>query len=82
MSAGHQACAVKWPLLPEKAWEGSMITWDLTPISKGTRLLFGQHDLMVGATGHSIEETRAGWAYFLLGLKSCLVTGKGTPYVY
>ncbi len=63
-------------------WEGSTITWDLTPISKGTKLLFGQHDLMVGDTGYSIEETRAGWEYFLLSLKSYLETGKGTPYVY
>jgi uncharacterized protein YndB with AHSA1/START domain len=63
-------------------WEGSTITWNLTPISKGTRLLFGQHDLMVGDTGYSIEETRAGWEYFLGSLKSYLETGKGTPYVY
>jgi hypothetical protein len=46
------------------------------------RLLFGQHDLMVGSTGYSIEETRAGWEYFLGSLKSYLETGKGTPYVY
>ncbi len=63
-------------------WEGSTITWDLTPISKGTRLLFGQHDLFVGDTGYSIEETRAGWEYFLKSLKLYLETGKGTPYVY
>ena len=62
-------------------WEGSTITWDLTPISQGTRLLFGQHDLFVGATGYSIEETRADWEYFLVSLKSYLETGKGTPYV-
>jgi len=60
--------------------EGSTITWDLTPISQGTKLLFGQHDLMVGATGYSIEETHAGWEYFLGSLKSYLETGKGTPY--
>lgn len=63
-------------------WEGSTITWDLTLIAKGTKLLFGQHDLMVGATGYSIEETRAGWEYFLESLKLYLETGKGTPYVY
>lgn len=62
-------------------WEGSTITWDLTPISKGTRLLFGQHDLFVGPTGYSVEETCAGWEYFLLS-QSYLETGKGTPYVY
>ncbi len=63
-------------------WEGSTITWDLTPTAKGTRLLFGQHNLTVGATGYRIEETRAGWEYFLESLKSYLETGKGTPYVY
>jgi Activator of Hsp90 ATPase homolog 1-like protein len=74
---------VHWSVrLSPHDWEGSAITWDLTPISKGTRLLFGQHDLMEGATGYSIEETHAGWEYFLLSLKSYLETGKGTPYVY
>jgi hypothetical protein len=63
-------------------WEGSTITWDLMPISKGIRLLFGQHDIIVGATGYSIEETRAGWEYFLSSLKAYLETGKGAPYVY
>ncbi len=63
-------------------WEGSTITWALTPLAKGTKLLFGQHDLTVGPTGYSIEEGRAGWAYFLGSLKSYVETGKGTPYVY
>jgi uncharacterized protein YndB with AHSA1/START domain len=63
-------------------WEGSTITWDLMPVREGTRLLFGQRDLFVGPTGYGIEETRAGWEYFLLSLKSYLETGKGTPYVY
>jgi uncharacterized protein YndB with AHSA1/START domain len=63
-------------------WEGSSITWDLTPISEGTKLLFSHHNLFVGPTGYSVEETRAGWEYFLPSLKSYLETGKGTPYVY
>jgi uncharacterized protein YndB with AHSA1/START domain len=74
---------VHWKVkLSPHDWEGSTITWDLTPTSKGTSLLFGQHNLMVGPTGYSIEETRAGWEYFLESLKSYLETGKGTPYVY
>jgi uncharacterized protein YndB with AHSA1/START domain len=74
---------VHWSVrLSPHDWEGSTITWDLMPISQGTRLLFGQHDLFVGPTGYSIEEARAGWEYFLLSLKSYLETGKGTPYVY
>lgn len=63
-------------------WEGSTITWDLTPTSQGTKLHFGQHNLFVGPTGYSIEEGSAGWDYFLASLKSYLETGKGTPYVY
>jgi uncharacterized protein YndB with AHSA1/START domain len=63
-------------------WEGSTITWDLMPVSKGTRLLFGHHDLVVGNTAYSTEQTRTGWEYFLGSLKSYLETGKGTPYVH
>jgi len=74
---------VHWSVrLSPHDWEGSTITWDLTPISKGANLLFGHHNLTVGATGYSIEETRAGWEYFLGSLKSYLETGEGTPYVY
>jgi uncharacterized protein YndB with AHSA1/START domain len=52
---------VHWSVrLSPHNWEGSTIAWDLTPISKGTRLLFGQHNLFVGDTGYSIEEARAG----------------------
>ena len=61
-------------------WEGSRIMWDLTSIAKGTRLSFGHHDLATGTSGYSIEQTRAGWEYFLRSLKSYLETGKGTPY--
>jgi uncharacterized protein YndB with AHSA1/START domain len=63
-------------------WEGSTITWDLAPTAKGTRLIFGQHNLTVGMTGYSIDETRAGWEYFMPSLKAYAETGKGTPYVY
>jgi len=73
---------VRWSVrLAPHDWEGSTITWDLTPVSNGTKLLFGQHDLVVGTTGYSIEQTRAGWEYFLGSLKSYLETGTGTPYV-
>lgn len=63
-------------------WEGSTVTWDLASIPEGTRLIFGQHNLTVGKSGYRIEETRAGWEYFLASLKAYLETGKGTPYVY
>jgi len=63
-------------------WEGSTITWNLTSLECGTRLLFGHRDLTVSTTGYSIEQTRAGWNYFLESLKSYLEKGKGTPYIY
>jgi uncharacterized protein YndB with AHSA1/START domain len=74
---------VQWKVrLSPHDWEGSTITWDLTPIPQGTKLLFSQHNIFVGPTGYAIEDTRAGWEYFWVSLKSYLETGKGTPYVY
>jgi uncharacterized protein YndB with AHSA1/START domain len=61
-------------------WEGSTITWETTPIQNGTRLLFGHHDLTLGKAGYSVDQTRAGWEYFLESLKSYLEAGEGTPY--
>lgn len=80
------ACAVgqtvQWRVrVAPHDWEGSTITWDLTATSNGTKLRFGQHDLVVGTTGYRIEQTRAGWEYFLGSLKSYLETGRGTPYL-
>lgn len=63
-------------------WEGSVITWDLTPLTQKTRLQFGHRDLTTNHTGYSTEQTRMGWEYFLESLKSYLEKGKGTPYVY
>ncbi len=61
-------------------WAGSTITWDLTPVSAGTKLRLGHHDLVVGPSGYGIDQTRAGWDYFLGSLKTYLETGDGTPY--
>jgi len=65
---------------PHPQWEGTSITWDITPVSGGTDLLFGHHGFVADAAGYGYEETRAGWEYFLGSLKSYLETGKGTPY--
>ncbi len=69
-------------------WEGTTVTWDLTPVKNGTKLLFGHHGF--ATVDAAYEQTREGWEYFLgslksyfLGsLKSYLETGKGTPHVY
>ena len=55
-------------------WAGTSITWQLTPIHNGTKLIF-THDGFVQID----ERTREAWVYFLASLKSHLETGKGTP---
>ena len=55
-------------------WVGTSVTWQLTPIHNGTKLLF-THD---GFTQLDEQIARA-WVYFLASLKSYLETGKGTP---
>ncbi len=62
-------------------WEGSSITWDLTPFAGGTRLSFGHRNLTVNTSGYSVEQTRMGWEYFLKSLQSYLEEGEGMPYV-
>jgi uncharacterized protein YndB with AHSA1/START domain len=59
-------------------WEGTTVTWDLTPAGNGTKLLFGHHGFAAADAGY--EQTRAGWEYFLGSLKSFLEMGKGTPH--
>jgi len=59
-------------------WEGTTITWDLAPVSDGTKLIFGHHGFATLDAGY--EQTRTGWAYFLGSLTAYLETGKGTPY--
>jgi uncharacterized protein YndB with AHSA1/START domain len=58
-------------------WAGTSVTWQLTPVHNGTRLLF-THDGFV-KKDEAYEQTRGNWNYFLDSLKSYLETGKGTP---
>lgn len=71
---------VNWLVRQAPYWEGTTITWDLTPITNGTKLLFGHRGFRMSDAAY--EQTRTGWEYFLGSLKSYLETGKGTPYVY
>lgn len=69
---------VRW--LSRKAppqWAGTSVTWQLTPIQNGTKLLF-THDGFAQVDG-VYERIRGNWEYFLGSLKSYLETGKGTP---
>jgi uncharacterized protein YndB with AHSA1/START domain len=58
---------------------GTSVTWQLTPVQNGTRLVF-THDGFA-QVDEVFEQTRGNWEYFLVSLKSYLETGKGTPRV-
>jgi uncharacterized protein YndB with AHSA1/START domain len=58
-------------------WAGTSVTWQLTPIQNGTRVVF-THDGFA-QVDQAYEGTRGNWEYFLASLKSYLETGKGTP---
>ena len=58
-------------------WAGTSVTWQLTPIHNGTRVVF-THDGFA-QVDKVYEQTQGNWQYFLASLKSYLETGKGTP---
>ena len=58
-------------------WAGTSVTWQLTPVQNGTKLVF-THDGFA-QVDEVYEQTRGNWEYFLDSLKSYLETGKGTP---
>jgi uncharacterized protein YndB with AHSA1/START domain len=60
-------------------WAGTSVTWHLTPVQNGTRVVF-THDGFAQAD-EVFEQTRGNWDYFLDSLKSYVETGKGTPGV-
>ena len=64
---------------PAPHWEGTSVTWRLTPVHNGTKLVF-THDGFA-QVGEGYERTRGAWVYFLASLKSYLETRKGTPGV-
>ncbi len=59
-------------------WEGTSVTWELTPVNNGTKLHFGHYGFAAVDAGY--EQTGGGWEFFLGSLKSYLETGKGTPH--
>jgi uncharacterized protein YndB with AHSA1/START domain len=58
-------------------WAGTSVTWQLTPVQNGTKLVF-IHDGFA-QVDKPYEQTRRNWEYFLDSLKSYLERGKGTP---
>lgn len=62
---------------PAPHWEGTSVTWQLTPVHNGTQVVFN-HDGFA-QIDERYEMTRIWWEHFLVSLKSYLETGKGTP---
>jgi uncharacterized protein YndB with AHSA1/START domain len=62
---------------PTGHWVGTSVTWLLTPVHNGTKLVFN-HDGFTQAD-RRYEITRGWWEHFLVSLKSYLQTGKGNP---
>jgi uncharacterized protein YndB with AHSA1/START domain len=58
-------------------WVGTSVTWQLTPVHDGTKLVFTHSGF--AQADRRYELTRAWWEHFLGSLKSYLETGKGTP---
>lgn len=57
-------------------WEGTSVTWQLTPTQNGTTLVFNHNGF---DEAYEYRQARGTWEYFLASLKSYLETGKGTP---
>lgn len=68
---------VSWISRQGRGFEGTSITWQITPGQNGTRVVFKQ-DGFAQADG-AYEQTGKVWEYFLASLQSYLETGKGTP---
>ena len=62
---------------PVAQWAGSSITWQLTPVRNGTRLVFAHEGF--AQVDEQYEWTYVWWEHFLASLKFYLETGKGTP---
>lgn len=68
--------AVEEPSPPE--WDGTKVTWNLSPSEEGTHLLFGHRDW--ASTEGSFAAISYNWAYYLTSLKEYLVKGEGFPH--
>jgi uncharacterized protein YndB with AHSA1/START domain len=62
---------------PAPHWEGTSVTWQLTPVHNGTHVVFNHNGF--AQVDSRYKMTRAWWEHFLISLKSYLETGKGTP---
>jgi uncharacterized protein YndB with AHSA1/START domain len=58
-------------------WDGTTITFDLTPNDKGTRLYFAHRGFAEDNEGY--RKVTAGWAHYLQNLKRLIETGTIDP---
>lgn len=78
LEPGH---TVQWtPLQGAPDWGGTVVTWDLTPVEKGTKLLFGHRNY--ASTEGPYASVNFNWGWFLASLKAYVETSKGMPYSY
>ena len=59
-------------------WPGTRVTWDLTPVENGTKVLFGHRDY--ASYEGSFANVSYQWAWYLTSLKQYVETGKGNPH--
>jgi len=58
-------------------WDGTYVTWELTSVAGGTKLLFGHRNY--ASTDGSYASVNYNWGKYLSSLKDYLETGKGSP---
>ncbi len=61
-------------------WNGTRITWDLSPEEKGTKVLFGHRGW--NSTDGTFALVKNGWAVYLASLKEYFELGKGHPHSF
>ncbi len=70
---------VAWkPISGVPDWAGTEVTWDLTPVDGGTKLLFGHRDF--ASYEGSLPMTGFNWAWYIISLKKYAETGVGSPH--
>lgn len=72
---------VTWSSLesPVPGWPGTSVTWDLSSVEEGTRVLFG-HRGWPSIEG-AFPSINYSWAIYLESLKDYLETGTGSPHL-
>ena len=62
---------------PDGSWADTRVTWDLTPVENGTKVLLAHRGF--ASEDGNYANVSYNWAWFLTSLKAYLETGTGTP---